>query len=82
MLVIALLMLRPKKQVVRDRSTQIRLFRVLPTGLSTGIISGFFGIGGGFLIVPALVFSAGLSMAEAIGSSLFSFVSRDKFEAC
>jgi uncharacterized membrane protein YfcA len=37
-----------------------------------GMLSGFFGIGGGFLIVPGLVFATGMPMLAAIGSSLFS----------
>lgn len=37
----------------------------------TGFASGFFGIGGGFLIVPALMYSAELGIGEAIGTSLF-----------
>ncbi|MCX7686179.1 MAG: sulfite exporter TauE/SafE family protein [Acetobacteraceae bacterium] len=44
--------------------------RLAGAGLSVGALSGFFGIGGGFLIVPGLVFSAGFPMAYAIGTSL------------
>jgi len=40
-------------------------------GLGAGCLAGFFGIGGGFLIVPGLVFASGMSMIEAIGTSLF-----------
>ncbi|AEJ41072.1 protein of unknown function DUF81 [Sulfobacillus acidophilus TPY] len=49
--------------------------RVLPvavTGFAVGALSGFFGIGGGFLIVPGLIFSTGMSIIQAIGSSLFA----------
>ena len=42
--------------------------------LATGSVSGFFGIGGGFLIVPALHFVAGISMLESVASSLLSVV--------
>jgi uncharacterized membrane protein YfcA len=35
--------------------------------------SGFFGIGGGFLIVPALVIATGMPMINAIGSSLLGW---------
>ena len=41
-----------------------------PLGLSVGAVAGFFGAGGGFLIVPALALIAGLSMRLAIGTSL------------
>jgi uncharacterized protein len=44
--------------------------RLLAVGLVTGALSGFFGIGGGFLIVPGLMFAAGLPIINAIGSSL------------
>jgi uncharacterized membrane protein YfcA len=39
-------------------------------GLGTGAFSGFFGIGGGFLIVPGLTAATGMSMINAVGSSL------------
>lgn len=51
---------------------RLRLGRLGSSGIAVGLLSGFFGIGGGFLIVPGLVFSAGLSMVEAVGTSLFS----------
>lgn len=44
--------------------------KVLGTGAATGIVSGFFGIGGGFLIVPGLVGSTGMPLLNAVGSSL------------
>jgi uncharacterized membrane protein YfcA len=43
---------------------------LLALGLVTGTLSGFFGIGGGFLIVPGLVASTGMPILNAIGSSL------------
>ena len=39
-------------------------------GATAGGLSGFFGIGGGFLIVPALVAATGMPMIAAVGSSL------------
>jgi uncharacterized membrane protein YfcA len=39
-------------------------------GLSTGVLSGMFGVGGGFIIVPALVSFAYMGMQRAIGTSL------------
>lgn len=44
--------------------------KVLGYGLATGLFSGFFGIGGGFLIVPGLVGSTGMPIIKAIGTSL------------
>lgn len=46
--------------------------RLLGVGLLTGAISGFFGIGGGFLIVPGIMLGSGMPILNAIGSSLFS----------
>lgn len=44
--------------------------KVLGFGLSTGAFSGFFGIGGGFLIVPGLIGSTGMPILNAVGTSL------------
>ncbi|QIB33600.1 sulfite exporter TauE/SafE family protein [Ancylobacter pratisalsi] len=44
--------------------------KVLGFGLATGVVSGFFGIGGGFLIVPGLIGSTGMPILNAIGTSL------------
>jgi uncharacterized protein len=43
---------------------------ILGLGLATGTLSGFFGIGGGFLIVPALMLATGMPIMNAISSSL------------
>jgi len=44
--------------------------KVVGYGVGTGLVSGFFGIGGGFLIVPGLIASTGMPILSAIGSSL------------
>ncbi len=44
--------------------------KVLGFGLGTGMFSGFFGIGGGFLIVPGLMASTHMPMLNAVGTSL------------
>jgi uncharacterized membrane protein YfcA len=44
--------------------------RILPVGVGVGILTGFFGVGGGFVIVPALVLLLGFPMPIAIGTSL------------
>lgn len=43
---------------------------LISIGLCAGILSGLFGIGGGVIIVPALVYVLGFSMHRAIGTSL------------
>ncbi len=45
---------------------------IIATGFAVGLLSGFFGIGGGFLIVPGLVFATGMPLLNAVGTSLFS----------
>lgn len=43
---------------------------LLALGLFTGLLSGLFGVGGGFIIVPALVLFSGMAMSRAVGTSL------------
>ena len=40
----------------------------------TGVLSGMFGVGGGFVIVPALVMFSGMAIHQAVGTSLFVIV--------
>lgn len=47
-----------------------RPWKVILAGLAVGLLTGFLGVGGGFLVVPALVLFAGLDMREAVGTSL------------
>ena len=46
--------------------------RLIGGGLGVGLLSGFFGIGGGFLIVPAIMLGSGMATLNAIASSLVS----------
>jgi len=46
--------------------------RLLVIGAGVGLLSGFFGIGGGFLIVPGLVLATGMALQNAIGTSLLA----------
>ncbi len=50
-----------------DASTVIK---VILAGSFVGLLTGFFGVGGGFVIVPALVLALGFTMPEAVGTSL------------
>jgi uncharacterized membrane protein YfcA len=47
-----------------------RAIKVLATATVVGLLTGFLGVGGGFLVVPALVLALGLPMAYAVGTSL------------
>ena len=72
MLVVAALMMKSRGQegdpgVVLNRANAPRL---VAAGGATGLLSGFFGIGGGFLVVPGLIASTGMPILFAVGSSL------------
>jgi len=74
MVTVGIAMLRPR---AGEGDPAVRLnpaiaARLLSVGLVTGAISGFFGIGGGFLIVPGIMLGSGMPILNAIGSSLFS----------
>ena len=47
------------------------IFMLVSIGLFAGLLSGFVGVGGGIIIVPALVFLLGLTQHQAQGTSLF-----------
>ncbi|WP_440641802.1 sulfite exporter TauE/SafE family protein [Bradyrhizobium sp. PUT101] len=72
MMVVGGLMLRNRADLGDPavRLSKENLPKLIASGLGVGVLSGFFGIGGGFLIVPALVLATGMPMLYAIGSSL------------
>ncbi len=56
------------------RVTPKLALKVVVAGTVTGLLTGLFGVGGGFIIVPALTLVLGFTMAEAIGTSLLVIV--------
>lgn len=76
MIVVGLFMFRPRRNApdpnvrLTRENARFMLPRLIVAGLLVGLLAGFFGIGGGFLIVPALMFAAGLPIHLAIGTSL------------
>ncbi|MCW2390727.1 putative membrane protein YfcA [Sphingobium sp. B1D7B] len=76
MIGVGIAMLRRRKGVddpdVRlTRQSAGRLLpRLIPMGAGVGLAAGFFGIGGGFLIVPALIAATAMPFATAVGTSL------------
>lgn len=69
MLVASWLMLRPPDLAGVGQSTRA-IWKIALDGLIVGIITGLVGVGGGFLIVPALVLLGGLRMRQAVATSL------------
>jgi uncharacterized protein len=72
MLVIAAMMLRGRQASATSTATgrQANSLRLGAIGLGVGSVAGFYGIGGGFLVVPGLIFGTGMPTIAAIGSSL------------
>ena len=72
MIVIALLMLKTRSRIgLPDvKVSMSNMPAIVSLGLATGTMSGFFGIGGGFLIVPALMLATGMPIMNAVSSSL------------
>src|SRR6516162_5781043 len=74
MIAVGIAMLRPRA-AEGDPSVSITpaiAVRLVMIGLIVGAFSGFFGIGGGFLIVPGIMLGSGMPILNAIGSSLLS----------
>ena len=76
MVAVGLSMLRPSSRPANEnvRLTRASARHLLPPlvglGFGVGALAGFFGIGGGFLIVPALILATGMALPNAIGTSL------------
>src|SRR5260370_33163749 len=72
MLVIALLMLKTRSRIgLPDvQMSWANMPAIVGLGLATGTLSGFFGIGGRFLIVPALMLATGVSIINELSSAL------------
>ncbi|MEJ2255468.1 MAG: sulfite exporter TauE/SafE family protein [Woeseiaceae bacterium] len=69
MIIASWLMLRPLDLARADRRERAT-WKIATDGLVVGIVTGLVGVGGGFLIVPALVLLGGLSMHHAVATSL------------
>ena len=74
MALIALSMLRKPKSVgnMNVRINAEFISKLVPIGLLAGFAAGFFGIGGGFLIIPGLMLATGMTITNAAASSLLS----------
>lgn len=73
MLVVGLVLItRPSANDAARRERSIPM--IMLAGAGIGVLTGFLGVGGGFLIVPALVMLVGLSIHQAVGTSLVVIV--------
>lgn len=63
-------LIRNKREISSD-NRKFRVFLVIVEGTLIGLLTGLVGAGGGFLIIPALVFLTGLPFKTAVGTSLF-----------
>ena len=77
MIAVGILMLRRRGSV---GNSEVKLGRenagkLVAYGFGSGLFSGFFGIGGGFLIVPGLIAATAMPMINAVGSSLVGVTS-------
>ena len=70
MVVVGGLMLRGRRGGRGEGPREPHRLAILGTGLGVGALTGFLGVGGGFLIVPALTLLAGLPIHTAVGTSL------------
>lgn len=70
MLLSAISMLRHKKSLKTSEPNTINVGMIILEGLFVGVITGLVGVGGGFLIIPALTLFARIPMKTAIGTSL------------
>lgn len=76
MILVGVLMLREWKRLERPdvrltmESARHLLPRLVSIGFGVGLMAGFFGIGGGFLIVPGLMLATAMPIANAVGTSL------------
>ncbi|WP_269237020.1 sulfite exporter TauE/SafE family protein [Flavobacterium flavigenum] len=75
MVVFAILMITAAISMIRKNEPEIKVtktnyIQLSVIGFVVGIVTGFLGAGGGFLIIPALLFFAKLPMKQAVGTSL------------
>ena len=76
MIIFAIVMLTAAVKMIRsapvsEAAASISKSKLIVSGVATGVLAGAVGAGGGFLIIPALVFLAGMPMKKAVGTSLF-----------
>jgi len=64
-------MIKPLKGTILSNNDKLNYYKIGAQGIFIGLVVGLVGAGGGFLIIPALIFMAKTPMKMAIGTSLF-----------
>lgn len=75
MVIFAILMIAASLSMIKSSSSDgdgksVEPLQLVLISIIVGLVTGFLGAGGGFLIIPALIFFAGLPMKRAVGTSL------------
>ena len=75
MIIFAIMMMAASLSMIRKTKTELQTnntnyWQLAFIGAVVGVVTGFLGAGGGFLIIPALLFFANLPMKQAVGTSL------------
>lgn len=70
MVAVGIRMVRGRAEAEELESAECHPVKCVASGLSLGLLTGFLGVGGGFLIVPALLRFARMPMHRAVGTSL------------
>ena len=76
MIIFSFLMISASFSMIKSSKSEskfekINYKKLFLIGILVGFVTGFLGAGGGFLIIPALIYFAGLHMKQAVGTSLF-----------
>jgi uncharacterized membrane protein YfcA len=69
-------MIKPLHVENNENQAKLNYSKIFIQGLFIGLVAGFVGAGGGFLIIPALLFLAKTPMKMAVGTSLFIVASQ------
>lgn len=68
---VSMLIRRPDAPGDTAQNHKVNYYYIVPSVILVGLLTGLVGSGGGFLIIPLLVFFGGLPMKKAVGTSLF-----------
>lgn len=76
MIIASVKMIKPSEMPILSGDEKVHYYKIAFYGICIGLLSGFVGAGGGFLIIPTLLFLAKTPMKVAVGTSLFIVASQ------